>query len=216
MYCRKKNGLQPTGQVKSFAIADGFNNVHDWLVYQQTSEAADVIAARKAAHLAATAPQIAQEIAGEDDGDSADDTVADERAANPTQQSAKSSQTQAAAGAAQAAGPSTSKQQPPADLPKPKRGGTFKRVRMSKMQTCVDIAHEAIEAGTPLAPAAGPASAGLVRNSDQIASSAPVASKWIVDSRSHAHCTQNTTDNIVLAKTWCAQDARHLDCGAQV
>jgi hypothetical protein len=32
--CRKKHGLEPTGQVKARAIADGFDNVHDWLVFQ--------------------------------------------------------------------------------------------------------------------------------------------------------------------------------------
>jgi hypothetical protein len=37
----------PTGQVKSKAVADGFDNVHDWLVFQATKESADTIAARK-------------------------------------------------------------------------------------------------------------------------------------------------------------------------
>ena len=47
--CRKKQGLLPTGQVKSKAVADGFDNVHDWLVFQATGDSADAIAARKTA-----------------------------------------------------------------------------------------------------------------------------------------------------------------------
>ena len=40
--------MNPTGQVKSKAKKDGFDNVHDWLVFQNTGESAEAIAARKA------------------------------------------------------------------------------------------------------------------------------------------------------------------------
>lgn len=46
MLCRKKFGLPPTGQVKRNAKQDGFDNVHDWLVFQATKEPAAIIAAR--------------------------------------------------------------------------------------------------------------------------------------------------------------------------
>jgi hypothetical protein len=45
--CRKKAGLAPTGQVKSQAIADGFDNVHDWLVFRETGESAAALVLRK-------------------------------------------------------------------------------------------------------------------------------------------------------------------------
>ena len=47
--CSKKFGLPPTGQVKRTAKQHGFDNVHDWLVYQATKEPAADIAARSAA-----------------------------------------------------------------------------------------------------------------------------------------------------------------------
>ena len=47
VFCRKKAGLAPTGQVKSLAIQAGFDNVHDWLVYNQTGESAAALVLRK-------------------------------------------------------------------------------------------------------------------------------------------------------------------------
>jgi hypothetical protein len=44
---RKRAGLMPTGQVKSQAIADGFDNVHDWLVFRETGESAAALVLRK-------------------------------------------------------------------------------------------------------------------------------------------------------------------------
>ena len=45
--CRKKAGLEPTGQIKSIAAEAGFNNAHDYLVHLVTGESGPVIAARK-------------------------------------------------------------------------------------------------------------------------------------------------------------------------
>lgn len=45
--CRKKLNLLPTGQVKNKAAQDGFDNVHDWLIFQATGESAAAIAAHK-------------------------------------------------------------------------------------------------------------------------------------------------------------------------
>ena len=45
--CRKKAGLSPTHQVIQLARASGFDNVHDYLVSQETGEGAEEIAARK-------------------------------------------------------------------------------------------------------------------------------------------------------------------------
>ena len=39
--------MEPTGQVKSQAIADGFDNVHDWLVFRETGDAAATLVLRK-------------------------------------------------------------------------------------------------------------------------------------------------------------------------
>jgi hypothetical protein len=47
--CRKKLNLIPTGQVKSKAAQDGFDNVHDWLVFQATGESSAALSARKEA-----------------------------------------------------------------------------------------------------------------------------------------------------------------------
>lgn len=45
--CRKKAGLSPTHQVIQLARASGFDNVHDYLVSQETGEDAEEIAKRK-------------------------------------------------------------------------------------------------------------------------------------------------------------------------
>ena len=48
--CRKKLGMEPTGQVKKNANKDGFDNVHDWLVHQALGpdgETAAAIAERR-------------------------------------------------------------------------------------------------------------------------------------------------------------------------
>lgn len=45
--CRKKAGLSPTHQIIGLARANGFDNVHDYLVHQATGENAEDIAARK-------------------------------------------------------------------------------------------------------------------------------------------------------------------------
>jgi hypothetical protein len=47
--CRKKAGLSPTHQIIGIARANGFDNVHDYLVHQKTGESAAVISARKTA-----------------------------------------------------------------------------------------------------------------------------------------------------------------------
>lgn len=45
--CRKMLGLGPTYQMVKQARLEGFNNVHDYLIYKETGEKLEVIAARK-------------------------------------------------------------------------------------------------------------------------------------------------------------------------
>lgn len=45
--CRKKAGLAPTHQIIGLARSHGFDNVHDYLVHQNTGESREEIAARK-------------------------------------------------------------------------------------------------------------------------------------------------------------------------
>jgi hypothetical protein len=48
--CRKQAGLGPTHQLIKEARSKGFDNVHDFLVHQNSGESRETIAARKAAH----------------------------------------------------------------------------------------------------------------------------------------------------------------------
>lgn len=45
--CRKKAGLTPTHQMIQLARANGFDNVHDYLIHRETGESAETIARRK-------------------------------------------------------------------------------------------------------------------------------------------------------------------------
>jgi hypothetical protein len=164
---RKKQGLEPTGQVKSKAVADGFDNVHDWLVYQETKEPAATIAARKVN--AAWAVQTAQPAEAAGKTATVKRPFSTESENQIDHASAKSSQTGAMAMgscilpsateviAAKEANTATTK----------KRAS---KGRKPQQKTCVDAALSALAAGKQIVPTTEPLSGGLVRSTSTVRS----------------------------------------------